>query len=264
MKKLPLFALGTIPLLGLAAPAAAQDAPPQMYFVIQEHVKPSMTMEYEAASKDFIKMLSAAPIEAGSVQFQTIMSPEMGYTYAIPVQGFSGVDKAFGAWEGAMRAVGEEKWMAMDAKSKKAVDYYETSILAMRPDLSYNFEGTAISGDMPFRKYFWWHVIPGKELEAEAVAKEYAALYRAKEMEHGFRIYQAVMGPDLPMYLVVQSAKNEAEFTAREQGMEQMLGEEGMKLQQKSMAVTRKMVIQEGWVRPDLSFPQPKSETGGS
>ncbi|MEE9133538.1 MAG: hypothetical protein V3U13_08260 [Gemmatimonadota bacterium] len=260
MRRVLLLALVAIPVLGLSGPATAQEAeeygPPEMFWVYQEYVKPAMLQEYEAATKDLIDLLASSQEATSSIEFITISGSEFSYSYVIPVEGFGGIDEAWKSWQAAMEAAGRDKFSEIEARTAKAIDHAESSVLMLRADLSYMVEATALTADKPFRMYHYWYAIPGKESELEGVAKEFAALYKAKGIDHGWRIYQAVMGPDLPMYLVVETAADEADYHATVKKVEEMAGEEGMKLNQKALKFARNIVIQHGWIRPDLSFPQ--------
>ncbi len=262
MKKLSFLSLGALALLGMSGSAVAQDS--QMMFVYQETVKPSMVQEYEAGTKEFIKAMAGSQLDPAAFQFQTIMTSEFDYFYVMQVDGFAGIDKMYANYQMMMESMGPEHAKKMQNLSSQAVTHGASFAIMLRPDLSYDVASTEISGDMPFRKYWWWHVIPGKEMELEAVAKEYAAMYTKHNVQNGFRIYQVMMGGDLPLYLVVASAKDEAEFVTRNKMLEESMGYEAQQLQMKALKVARKIVIQEGWVRPDLSYPQPMGETGGS
>ena len=259
MKRLMYLALFATPFLGLAVPAVAQEyKPPQMYFIMQEHVKPSMMAQYEADSKEFINMLAAAP-NAASMEFTAISGPEIGYVFATPVDGFDGLAKTFQNWEKAMMAAGPEKLGALMEKAGKSVDHQTSFVLMLREDMSYLPETTALTAEHPLRIYHWWYLKPGAEFAVEAVAKAYVELYKKHKIESGFRVYSAVIGADLPMLLVVETADDMAQYHAREQAIQAKLGEEGKKLGEKAMSLARRLEISHGYVRPELSFPQPTS-----
>lgn len=244
--------------LALALPPStvAQEAQaPTMFYIVQDQVKPPMIAEYETASKAFIKDLAAtAGIEG--IQWTAVSGMEVGYIFVVPVKDFADLGKAFQKWEGAGEKMGMAKWQEHMARSQAMVDHTATSILALRNDLSYMPETAAFTTERPYRHYAWWYVIPGKEQAIEAVAKEFVDLYKTRNIQTGWRIYQHVVGPDLPMYLVVETAENAAAFEARTAKIRETLGEAGMRLEQKAMKLARRVEINDAWIRPDLSFPQ--------
>jgi hypothetical protein len=133
----------------------------------------------------------------------------------------------FANWEAATSQIAN--WAELEARSAECVDHAAASLIVLRPDLSYMAESTPISGERPFRKYYWWYAIPGKEQELEEVAKAYVELYESKGIDMGFRLYQTVMGPELPTYLVVENAASEADYHAQSAEVQAALGEEEMK-----------------------------------
>ncbi len=262
MKRVVLLTFAAVAWLGLPRAGVGQESgPPQFYWVLQEHVKPSMAQEYEAATKEMIQLLSSVPDAASKVPFVTISSPEIGYAYVIPVQGFSGMDKAWQNWEATIDAVGRDKFMEIQAKATAATDHVASSVLWLREDLSYLLDTTAMTAERPYRMYHWWYAIPGKESQLEEIAQEYVKLYKAKGITTGWRLYQAVMGPDMPLYLVVESATDPADYYSNEKKIRSMLGEEGKKLDMKALKVARRLEVQFGWQRPDLSFPPAATQT---
>lgn len=265
MKRLALF----LPVAGLAlgvptVAAAQQEGPPQMMYVVQDFVKPGMMQEYEAAGKAFIKDLSAMPKAKETIRYVGLSGMEVGYIYSVPIQGWMGLDKAWKDWEAARKAMGEKKWGEHMNRSAAMVDHGSTSIIMLRPDLSYLPETTAltVTTDRPYRHYNWWYVIPGKEQALEAVAKEYVELYRSKGIKTGWRVYQGVVGPDNPMYLVVETATDPAAYHAEQQRIEKMLGEAGQQLSAKALKFARRIVENDAWVRPELSFPMVEQQVG--
>ena len=245
-------------------PAAAQEpAAPQIAFVYSEHVRASMTEEYEAMTKEYIDLMISMPEATEGVRFTTVMGPEIGYAFVSFTDDFSGIDRMYQSWETLMGAAGE-KLMELASKAGAAVDHAESFLLMLRPDLSYQVEAAALKpmSDTPLRMYHWWYGIPGQEAKLEAVAKDFAQLYKSKGVERGWLIYQAITGPDLPMYLVVETAKDEVDYHTAVRAVQEQLGEEGKELSGKAMKVTRRMDINHGWVRPDLSFPPAKPKSG--
>jgi hypothetical protein len=260
MKRILLSVMMAVMAAGLAGQAAAQEyEQPEMYWVYREFVKPGMLQEYEAAAKDMIAMLESAGDAAASIRYVGIAGSQHTYSYAIPIEGFSGIDEAWESWGAVVQMVGEEKWAAVETRSSEAVDHGESYVLALREDLSYMPEKTALTAERPFRAYDFWFAIPNKTKEFESVAKEFVSMYRAKGIDHAWRIYEAVTGGDLPMYLLVETAMDQADYYAKQKKIAEMTGEDGMRLYQKALKSARRVEQQWGVVRLDLSFPPPEA-----
>lgn len=253
MKKLALTLVAALPLLWAAAPAAAQqDGPPRMYHIYQDFVTAAMIPEYEAAAREFVQTLAATPDV--NVSFMALSGPEVGYIYASPLESFADLDQMNRNWEAALSATGEKGAKAM-AQASKAVNHSASFVMVLREDLSYRLETTEISADMPYRHYSWWYTIPGKEMELEAVAKEFAQLYESNGIERGWRILQAANGPDLPLYLVIFNATDMASYHATSAEIDERLGDADDELLQRAMRTARRVESSYSFVRPDLSFP---------
>lgn len=258
MKRLALLMLPGLLLGAAAAPLSAQeDKPPPTYFIHSEFVKASMFEQYEDATKELIGLLESSDVDPAAVGWMAVWGPQTGYAYVMPVEGMGGIGKLYASWESAVAKVGAERWQRVAARAEEAIDHVESSVLVLRPDLSYKLETTAMTPEMPYRHYYWWYVIPGKGEGLESVAKEFAELYAANGIETGWRMYQAAMGSDLPLYLVVFAAKDPAEFHAWDRETTARLGEEADRLYLKALSYARRVEEGHGWVRGDLSFPPP-------
>jgi hypothetical protein len=248
-------------LLALPARAIAQDegemAIPEMEFftVFQDMVRPSMRQQYEQNTKEMIAAFQAAGVSTEKVSWVAIMSNELGYTYVIPGKGPEDFSAMWGAWLEAMNAVGMDQAMEFQATSAAAMDHAGMSYIALRPDLSYMPETVTINAAEPYRHYYFWYVMPGKEQSFEAVAKEFQQLYQANDIERGWRIYQYITGPDLPLYLVVMKSKDEHHFFMVSDEIDTALGDDADALFAKALSMTRRIDEASGWVRADLSYP---------
>lgn len=259
MRKLAPLALAA---LAFASAAGAQEqAAPQMVFVVQDVVSPAHMAAYENGTKAFIRDLAATPGTRETLQWTAVSGPEFGYYYVVPIESWAGLGEGMAAWEAAGAAMGP-KWMEHMVTNQSHVEETATSVMMLRPDLSYNLERAALAPENAYRNYTWWYIQPGKTAEAEAVAREYIDLFRARGLADGWRVYQTVLGPEQPVYLVVVAAPDREAYRARDAEISETLGEAGMQLEAKAMTVARRVAMSEGWLRPDLSFPPAPQQMG--
>lgn len=59
--------------------------------------------------------------------------------------------------------------------------------------------------------YDLYHVMPGRELEAEAIAKEFLTLFKSKNIPNGYWLFKAEMGPEMPTIIIEVGAKDPAD-----------------------------------------------------
>ncbi|MEJ2523749.1 MAG: transglycosylase SLT domain-containing protein [Gammaproteobacteria bacterium] len=205
MRKLLFGALATI--LATAPAATAQDMQPTWYTIFADHVAISDQAAYEEAGRDFARLFNERG--AKDVAWVTITGAELGFTYAMPGYGPADMARMNAAWGAAMTAVGDEA-SRISAKSDALVESREMYYLLLRPDLSYNPEGVAFKADEPYRHYVQFRVHPTKTADFEASANAWAKAYGDHGIETGFRVYEYITGDDLPMYLLVENARDEA------------------------------------------------------
>ena len=185
----------------------------------------------------------------------TIKGSEMGYSFVFAGTGPGNLDELNETWGGVMAKLGDRGAKAM-AKSDALVDSRDMYFLMLRSDLSYRPDDVAISADKPFRHYTQLYVHPAKTTEFEASMPAWIAAYADAGVESGWRTYQYMTGSDLPAYVIVGSAKSEADFHARSAKIESKLGDKLGQLRAKTGPTLRRAEDTSGMVRGDLSYPQ--------
>ena len=244
-------------LVSFSAFAQQPDMPkPQLYIVHEEVAKPSAMMQYESSARDFVAALSEKKVPA--LNWRTFMTPDFHYIYLAPIANFAAYDSIQDEWSRARDMVGASRFDDVMHRGNDAMASYNEQIFMWRPDLSYM--PTAPRLAQTDRRYFRWdfyYLIPGHEKESEQIARDYAALFRQKNITDSFNIYTAVLGTDLPLLVAAIPAKSQADLVAADERINTALGADVRPLQQRAMAITRRFDRREGTLRPDLSYPAP-------
>jgi hypothetical protein len=255
--------------LGLAATLCAMSAgvhageeseaeKPQMFSIYKEIVKPGMTEQYEAAIKHMISEFQAYQIDPEKIHWQAVSGPEIGYVYVAPIENFAAIDQMHVNWMEVLETIGEEKFEEMTASATEAIERVDVFQVVQRVDLSYAPENPRLKPEeIEYIHYGFFYVIPGKQKDIEALAKEFAELYKSKGIDTGWSIYESVTGSDLPVIVVAQGAKSAADFYSNRERLRELLGEDAKKIGMKVGATVRRMEDKEGIPRPDLSYPAP-------
>lgn len=251
------LALFALPFAALAQPAP----PPAPTFITvhEEIVPPSMVARYESLTKEFLGMLAAKNINDPNIAFTAFMTPDFHYIYVSRLQGgLSGYETMFNAFMALPEKVGKEKWQDLMTRSIGTTSSYNELLAMRRDDLSY-FPATPRlkPAEQVYVRWQFYYLVPGRESEAEQVAKDYAALFKAKNIADGFTIYMAMNGNDLPLLVAAIGAKSPADWASNDEKVNAMLGNDIRPLQARALAITRKFETREGWLRPDLSYPPP-------
>jgi len=235
--------------------AAAQTAQPQWSVMHQEFVRPSMLMKYEDTSKEFIAAVRQHHDASPVFNFTGIAGDDLVYTYVTPISSMSDVEAITSGFGKLAQAVGEAKWGDLMVRNGQTIDSMRDSILMEDPSLSYTPAQPRLKPEEEqYLHVDLYYVQPGREAEADAVAKDFVELYRKKNLPDRYRLFKVVMGWDTPLIIVTTPAKSAADYEARNAQTKQAIGAEGMALFQRAFALTRRFEMHGGWIRPDLSL----------
>ena len=251
------LALFALPLVS----AFAADAPPKpdLYVIHEEVVPPAMVPRYEAVTKEMLGMLAEKNVTNPSMAFTTFMTTDMHYVFVSRLQGgLGGLDAMYNAWMSLPDTLGKEKYKDLETRSAATMSSYNEMIIMRRADLSYEPATPRIKPE-EHRFYRWdfYYLQPGKESEAEAIARDYVALFKSKNVGDGFSIFMATMGQDLPLLIAGIPSKSPADFATVDEKTNATLGADLRALQGRALGITRRIEHREGWYRPDLSYPAP-------
>jgi hypothetical protein len=243
--------------VALFAGALAAQAPPagQWYLLHQEQAKPSKVADFESSTKEFIALVNQHRATMPDFSFNCLQGEDFMYTFVVPIQGFGGVDKVMANFGAYMQAAGP-KAAEIFSRSGASYEYTNEWVVAQAPELGYQPEKPRLKiEDAKFFHYSMYHLMPGKEQEADAIGKDFSALFRAKGVANGYNIYKMMMGQEMPTLIVEQWAKDEAEFHSEVAKNTALLAGADQPLFARAMAITRRFESVKAWARPDLSLP---------
>ncbi len=254
MKRIALL----VSLLGLSS-AFAQDVPkPELYIVHEEVIKPASMMAYEAASKDFVNALAEKKVSSPALTWNAYVTNDMHYLYVVRIPNFAAMDSSMAEWDKAKTAVGATRWADVERRSTEGTASYNEIVTMRRPDLSYMPANPRLKiEEERYVRLDFYYLLPGKQAEAEAVARDYVALFKQKNIAERYSIYITVLGEDLPLLVAAIGAKSEADSVSADERVNATLGADVRPLQARAMAITRKFERRQAVYRPDLSYPAP-------
>ena len=231
--------------------AQEEESQSQLFFIYEAVVKPSMVGKYEEATKSLAAKLKANNMT--SISYLMAVTDDFHYYWISEIENLAALDED--PWQELEKKMGDEEWKAMLDGYDETTDMSHTWLARLRPDLSYTPENAGGNSEgMNFRHWDWYYIEPGKRAEARAIAKEWHDLYTKKNIQSSYRIFTGGLGTEQPLYVVLQSAKNAADFEANNAKVNELLGEDAEELMQRTMAITRKFETKTGWMRPDLSY----------
>jgi len=236
--------------------AQEEESQSQLFFIYEAVVKPSMVGKYEEATRNVTAKLKANNMT--SIRYVMSVTDDFHYYWGSEIENLAALDED--PWQELRKKLGDEEWKAMLAGYDETTDMSHTWLGRLRPDLSYTPENAGEnSEEMNFLHWDWYYIESGKRAEAREIAKEWHDLYTKKNIQSSYSIFTGELGTEQPLYVVVQSAKNAADFEANNAKVNDLLGEDAEELMQRTMAITRKFETKTGWMRPDLSY-MPETE----
>jgi hypothetical protein len=240
-------------IMALAPFASAQQKKPQLYFVEDYVVKPSMVATYEAASKDLIATVFQ-PYN-WSWPLETYVTEDFHYYCVYPIASLTDLDKAFATFNEILGKFGEQKWDALNRKMGDASEYYKQGTFTFSPELSYIPEKPRLKPEE--EKFIYWgfcYVMPGREREFEALFKKIVELCKSKKLAIQFNTFVGGIGADSPLYFYTEYGRTIADFFMTAEKTDKILGQEITDIWNKVLSLMRKYEFKTGFVRPDLSF----------
>lgn len=255
MSVLLLVLVCTLPILTTVA--QDQESTGQLFAIHEDVVIPSKVADYEKAAKNFAALL--AEHNMSSMQYNAASSDDNIYLYISPIENYADLDKMNAGFAELEEKAGKEAFGNVMKQFAGKYHSHRDYIVRMHTDLSYKPEyGNNMADGMNFRHWDFLHIYPGKEAEMEALAREWKALYEHKNISQGYRIYTGALGTDMPLFVVVWSARNATEYYTYSGENMKMLGEEAQELLDRTMAITWKFEHKNGAMRPDLSYIKPQ------
>jgi hypothetical protein len=231
----------------LAVQSWAQDNTPVHFAAYEHRVKPTMTRQYWESMKKVKSNSSQHKIAAIWASFQF---DDNTYIHFMPIKNFADLDKD--PFDELSTKMGKDQHEAMWKGFDPCMESTSSYVLTFYPGLSY----LRATGQENFRDVFFWTILPGKELEAETLLKEWAKVYESKKVPTGFETYKVTFGSE-PAYAIVSWAKDELDMAVKRNKTRELMGDDMLKMNDKTMAITLKYNTKRGSRLPDVSYSPP-------
>ncbi|GAC1437900.1 MAG: hypothetical protein NVSMB68_09760 [Thermoanaerobaculia bacterium] len=240
----------------------AQNAPtpkPELFLIHEEVAKPSMLGQYESVTRELLNLFAEKHADPKVFGMNNYMTTDFHYLFVVPIANWAALDTFQQSWMALGQAVGKDRWSDLMNRGNAAMSSYNEFVVAKRSDLSYMPATPRLKqSEVGFVRWAFYYIDASKPMEdVEQVAKDYAALFRSKNVPDPFTVYQAMNGSDLPLLIVAIPARDAADFWAEDQRVNSMVGADVRPLQVRAMRNTRRYELRDGTVRRDLSYPPP-------
>lgn len=246
------FALATL----ASSASAVQPAPaPQLFGVHKEVVRPSRIEAYEATNRELIGLLQQAPGTLGKLGFTTFMAEDFTYYMVAPLSAYGDAAAIYTGFEETAQAVGPAKFLDVMRRSGDTIETMSDSIFAEDPALSYRPARPRLQpADVRFVHFDVYCLQPGRDFEADEVARAFRALFEKKGIADGYRIFKVVTGSEMPALVVAVDARDLVDYATSDAANRKKLGAEGEALFARAFSLTRRFERFNTLVRPDLSL----------
>jgi hypothetical protein len=227
----------------------AQDLEAEYFAVLEDQVKPAMISAYEGSLIDLNDLMEEKGIESYTGPVISLSETSTYLKIFQPVKNCCGIEKIISETSDISKI--NKK---LDEKIQASKEYHKWLVVRQRPDLSYKPEDAASGSEENSYyhfTYFWGS--NDKKTALEDSCNEWIELYKQNEIQHGYMVFEAVMGEKLPLLIFMYTAKNPADFYKIRNEISQKLGFSEMKLLEKTMKVCRKYEVKSGLLRPYLS-----------
>lgn len=260
MRKLRLIVLAVLAVLMTAplfvAYAAESASAPRFYALHQEVVYPSQVKSYEDSSKEFLAAFQQHHASMPGFAYTVVSGDDFTYNYISAIPDFAFAGSIYPMIEKVGQEVGAAKWGDLMKRNGATIESMSDAIFIEDPSLSYAPATPRLKPEEErFFHFDLYYVQAGREADADQVARDFAALFRAKHVASSYCLMKLAFGHDGPLLVVSVPARDAQDYAAQEAKDRAALGAEGAALFDRAFALTRRFETHNGWVRPDLSLP---------
>lgn len=229
----------------------AQNDRYQLYVVHEDHVNEGMMDQHKKADK----MLSTAAKEHNTKDsgWITFEADDNRVMYLSPISGMKDLDRFF--FEDLQKKMGDEAFGKLFDSYDGTYSQHGDYILRLDKELSYMPDGmTQTPEGENYRELTYYHIPPGKEKEAEEMAKKVREMYSSKNSKVHYRLYKSGFGNMGNYFMVAVAAESPEDLEKKRKANMELMGEDGKKLfEEIDKTVTKKEKVT-GYLRPELSY----------
>jgi len=224
----------------------------QFWFLMEDHVKPSMVEEYEAAMKEYMAFLRENDF---SYPVEILQSSDLHYYYNINIKPeMAELDNIEAAFKKVIDA-DPDRFKEILSKFENTWFYSNTMCYYLEPDLCYIPEEPEYGEDnMPYQQVWFCRVMFNRTDEFNELLKEFYALSKEKGIKYPTYIYRGHIGTKDGTYLIVSPAKNPADLWEADQETWKLVGEEGSRINKALIKLIDNMEVKDIWWLKEYSY----------
>jgi len=254
--KLFKFSLFTIIMLLSPFLTYAQDNQDvQAYWIHEDHVKPSMSEEYEQVAKDLVAACKEHKFE-GSMWLSMRLN-DNSYLYITPIKSMADLDN--NEFEALSEKMGADKMKALFARFSPTYDEHGDYVVYLHKNLSYMPAGVSQTVEgQNYRTLYYNYVTPENDKGFVETLKKIKASFEKHNSKLHYRVYKTGFGVMGTYYMIAVAAENNLESAKTgDENWSVMKDDFGPLLKEMSNH-TWKTDEKRGWMREDLGYKPAK------
>lgn len=224
----------------------------QVFQIVEDHVKPHMLEQYDAAAKEYMAFLSANEY---AYPVEVYRSRDLHYYYLSPME------STFAELDSIRIATSEvaqkdpDGWDKLFSQFNDTYNYSRTTVQYLSNSLSYIPENMASLDDETVCFQLWFvQVRLGQGPRFTELMKEFNALCSDYDVPYSFYTYMGLMGMDQGTYILSTPGKDPADIWEIHMKTLEMVGEEGRKINNQLLETLDKMEVKHIWWLKNLSY----------
>ena len=226
----------------------------QAFQVVEDHVKPSMVVEYEATLKEFMAFLKE---QGYTYPMHTFKTDDYFYYFSTPI------GSSAAAMDTLNKALSDavlkdlEKWKKLWKGFDDTYHYSKSYMIHYNSELSYEVNNPDIKpGEKHYTDLSFIYPIIGKNSEFKKICKKWVEIYKNNKIPLGFQTYWGGFGTEQPMVLWVTNEKTRLDFWTKSDATNKKFkgNKEVEELWKKTLKLMRKVEYKSAYYLPDLSY----------
>ncbi len=244
--------------LGLAAFAGqtlnAQAPAGQLYSVHREHANPARLAEYESTSREFATAIKQHKISTFPSPYNVWSFDDLSYDFVAPMATLDDLAKLPTTFATLAERMGEAKFADLWSRANATMLSWDDVVIRERPDLGYAPANPRVSvEETAVVRFDSYYLRPGTEGQVDQLAKDWRALATAKGIRDGYRIFETVVGPELPLLIVATPGKDATDLATAWAANAKTGGAEWQALMARTLGLCRKFETRVGTLRGEFS-----------
>lgn len=231
--------------------AYSQEKTFQVYYVVEDYIKPSMVFEYEETLKELIQYHKDYKFELPVFVFKT---DDNYYYYSYPVEPkFAALDSINKLYS-KLGSNDKDRWKGIFAKFKGTYNYSRSFLIVHNMEHSYSPEED--ESEKNYREFTYVYGNVGMEDEFKDACKEWVKIFDENDLPLGFDTYTGYTGTEQPFFMWITRAESPIDFWTKAEINNKFFeeNEKHLELWKKTLKTIRKIEVRNAWYVPDYSY----------